>query len=71
MPISCDTCGKVATITGKPDNVHWRDWMSAVERGDDAVVALPADDTTIGVICMSCLQQTLEDWNDSRDEPTS
>ena len=68
MPIICDTCDTVATITGKPADVHWRDWMSAPERGDAAVVALPADDTTIGVICMACLKKTMDEWNDSRTE---
>ena len=70
MPVTCDRCGKEASIKNKPDGVHWRDWMSESSRGEDAMVIIPCGDEELGVICMTCVQVQLDEWNESRtDEP--
>ena len=68
MSVTCDRCGKEASIKDKPDGVHWCDWMSESSRGDDAIVIIPCGDEELGVICMACVRVQLDEGKASRNE---
>lgn len=63
MPVTCDECGKKASIKNKPDGVHWQDWMSESSRGEDAMVILPCGDENLCVVCLACLQVHIDRFN--------
>ena len=66
--ITCDECGKIANVNGKPSSMHWLDWMTDETRGNDAIIVVPSESGLLSAVCFECVSVLVQDWQIQRTD---
>ena len=65
MTINCDDCGKEANYIGMPEGAHWLEWIRDKSKGEDAMGVVKCDDGVLAVVCVSCIQKTIDEMTET------